>query len=248
MKYEPELVRTDESVPEFLTRGSSSSSRLKRISPLRGMQAHNRLAVHVPSPHANGAGNNGRNGKAKAHKRMDPEAYEQLVHRIREVVRAAVPPASTIVVVSRGDYRLVNFDGFTCWHFPQNEEGVYGGYHPASGQIAVAHLEALRARGGRYLLLPSTAFWWLDFYPEFREHLQTHSRLVMRQEDTCILYELPQTTALVTVGEERTPAAEADQPRLASDEAETTGSRSRLTKPLAAWRRWFGRRHTPSDA
>jgi chromosome segregation ATPase len=244
MKYESELIRTDDTVPDFLTRGSSGH-RIKRIAPMRGMRAHDRLAVHVSTPHANGSATNGSNGKrngaAKANKRMDPDAYEQLIHRIRDLVRAVVPTASTIVVVSRGDYRLVNFEGFTCWHFPQNEDGVYGGYHPATGQVAIAHLEGLRARGGRYLLLPSTAFWWLDFYPDFREHLEANYHLIVRQEDTCVIYELPQPTsdlvAVRSMPDRQSAISSTDAiDRTASLRAEAVHAND-LAQSQSAWRR-----------
>jgi len=40
---------------------------------------------------------------------------------------------------------LIDFDGRTGLHFPQVENGVYAGHHPADGDEAIAHLEQLRA-------------------------------------------------------------------------------------------------------
>src|SRR3712207_2672412 len=51
--------------------------------------------------------------------------YQQLVRRIREVVRTALPAGATVIVVSKGDDRLLELDGRRGWHFPQNERGVY---------------------------------------------------------------------------------------------------------------------------
>src|SRR5262249_31354544 len=92
-------------------------------------------------------------------------AHQRVVHRSRGAGRAAVAAEAPVAVVSRGDDALLELGGRPAWHFPQTPDGVYAGHHPADGPAAVAHLEAMRARGGRYLVLPSTAFWWLDHYP-----------------------------------------------------------------------------------
>jgi GT2 family glycosyltransferase len=105
-------------------------------------------------------------------------AYRQLIGKLREMVREHVPPDATVAVISKGDDELVRLFGRRGWHFPQDEQGVYAGYYPANGLAAVAHLEVLRARGAQYLLLPDTATWWLDSYPEFREHLQARYPVV----------------------------------------------------------------------
>ena len=115
--------------------------------------------------------------------------YQQLVRRIREVVRTALPAEATVIVVSKGDNELLKLDGKRAWHFPQNEEGVYAGYHPADSAEAIAHLEELRAKGGEFLLFPGTAFWWLEQYGEFAQHLDGRYRRVW-DDELCIIYQL----------------------------------------------------------
>jgi glycosyltransferase involved in cell wall biosynthesis len=116
--------------------------------------------------------------------------YERLLGRVREVVGAAMPPDATVIVVSRGDDDLLQLDGRRAWHFPQTEGGVYAGHNPADSAEAIAHLEALRAKGGQFLLLPATALWWLDHYREFRQHLERHYAVLVRREDTCVIFAL----------------------------------------------------------
>jgi glycosyltransferase involved in cell wall biosynthesis len=116
--------------------------------------------------------------------------YKQLTARIRELVRTALPPDATVLVVSRGDDELLKLDGRRAWHFPQNEEGVYAGHNPADSDAAIAQLEELRARGGQYLLFPGTALWWLEHYDDFREHLEGRYSLVVRREETCLIFAL----------------------------------------------------------
>ena len=117
--------------------------------------------------------------------------YQQLVKRIRERVRVVVPPAATVLVVSRGDEELVRFDARHGWHFPRSLDGRYAGYHPADSSAAISHLEYLRRQGAGYLVLPSPSFWWLDHYEDFHKHLDSRYRRVVSDED-CVIYELVQ--------------------------------------------------------
>ena len=115
--------------------------------------------------------------------------YQQLVARIQELVRYTVPPADTTVVVSRGDEELVQLGERPAWHFPRLPDGRYSGEYPADGPEAVSHLEELRAEGAAYLVLPNTAFWWLDFYEELGTHLEEHCEEVVSNAD-CRIYRL----------------------------------------------------------
>jgi SAM-dependent methyltransferase len=108
---------------------------------------------------------------------------------LREIAGRVIPLDATVVVVSRGDDEIVELDGRTGWHFPQAEGGVYAGHHPADSLEAVEHLEALRSRGGEYLLLPDTSFWWLDHYEGFREHLDSRYSRVW-DDEVCVVYHL----------------------------------------------------------
>lgn len=119
-----------------------------------------------------------------------PPGYAYLVERIRNLVSATVRPGSTVIVTSRGDEHLLEFDNAQGWHFPQTNRGIYAGHHPRDSEMAIQHLEELRSRGGDYLLIPATAAWWLDFYREFRDHLERHYSVVVREPDTCVLYRL----------------------------------------------------------
>ena len=114
--------------------------------------------------------------------------YGDLVDRIRNLVSTTVRPGSTVIVVSRGDEQLLEFDTAHGWHFPQAPNGVYAGFHPRDSKEAIQHLEELRSRGGNYFLIPATSVWWLDFYREFRDHLESSYSVVARERDAGILY------------------------------------------------------------
>jgi GT2 family glycosyltransferase len=121
--------------------------------------------------------------------RQKPE-YGGLVDRIRDVAAERLPDGATVLVVSRGDDELLRLGRCQARHFPEAEDGVYAGYHPADGAEAVAQLEAQRARGADYLILPETAFWWLEHYPQLEQHLSSRYREVVRREDTCLIFSL----------------------------------------------------------
>jgi GT2 family glycosyltransferase len=114
--------------------------------------------------------------------------YRQLVERFRGEVDEVVPTGSSVLVVSRGDRALLELAGRDARHFPQDDEGGYLGHHPADSEDAVARLESLRAAGVDYLVLPATAYWWLDHYTGFAEHLRGHYAATER--DACTIFSL----------------------------------------------------------
>jgi hypothetical protein len=116
--------------------------------------------------------------------------YQQLIQRIKEVVRGVVPPDSTVIVVSKGDDELLKLPGCIGWHFPRELGGGYAGHYPADSNSAIAHVEDLRSQGAQFLLFPATALWWLDHYKELKQHLEARYRVVVRQEDTCLIFAL----------------------------------------------------------
>jgi hypothetical protein len=119
-----------------------------------------------------------------------PLPYEQLVRQVQAVAQSALPPQATVIVASHGDDELLRLGGRAGWHFPQTEEGVYTRERPADSRGAIAHLEKLRSKGGQYLIFPRTTFWWLEHYQEFRQHLEANYRVVVRQEDVCLIFSL----------------------------------------------------------
>jgi hypothetical protein len=123
-------------------------------------------------------------------KAADEERYARLGEQLRAVVRRTLPAGATVLVASKGDDELLRLEGRRAWHFPQTDEGEYAGYEPADSREAIAQLEALRARGADFLLLPYTAFWWLEEYRGFRRHLEKQYRLVVREENVCLIFAL----------------------------------------------------------
>jgi hypothetical protein len=120
---------------------------------------------------------------------LTPARYDDLVRQIRSIVMEVIRPGARILVVSRGDDELLRFGNRVAWHFPRLDNGSYAGYHPASSEAAIEHLDALRERGAQYLLLPSPSYWWRDYYERFFEHLQRNGTVIWNDE-ACAVFEL----------------------------------------------------------
>jgi hypothetical protein len=117
------------------------------------------------------------------------DSYPRLVAQVRERAGAHLPAGVTVAVLSRGDDNLLNLAGRRACHYPQGVDGCYAGYHPAKSDEAIQALEDLRRRGADALLIPATSRWWLDYYQEFGQHLESHYRRLLA-DDVCTIYEL----------------------------------------------------------
>jgi Sulfotransferase family len=120
---------------------------------------------------------------------MSPPDYARLVAQVRDVVESAVRRDAEVLVAARGDDGFLDFDGRRGWHFPRDPDGTYSGQYPADSAAAIAQLEELREEGATHLVLPQTAFWWLDYYEGLKLHLDSTYRRIREDEDV-IVYDL----------------------------------------------------------
>ena len=121
---------------------------------------------------------------------MSKQAYDKLVARLHRAVVAALPAESTVLVVSKGDPRMVELDCRAAWHFPAGGDGGWAGHHPPDGQTAIVQLQEMRARGADYLVVPATTAWWLTFYEDLAEWLADTCPVVLADERTCTIFAL----------------------------------------------------------
>jgi GT2 family glycosyltransferase len=115
--------------------------------------------------------------------------YQLVRDRVRQIVATQLPPATAVIVASRGDDELLRFPAHRGWHFPQVDGGVYAGHYPADSDEAIAELERLRAQGGQYFLVPKTSLWWLDYYRELGLYLEQRCQEVVH-DDACVVFAL----------------------------------------------------------
>ncbi|MGI8825508.1 MAG: sulfotransferase family protein [Chloroflexota bacterium] len=112
------------------------------------------------------------------------------IREMARVVERELPRDAVVLVVSKGDERMLELGDKRAWHFPRDEDGEYPGYHPAGSDEAVARLERLRAQGAEYLVIPQSGLWWLEHYGGFREHLDAQYPRVVDEPDRCVIYRL----------------------------------------------------------
>lgn len=104
---------------------------------------------------------------------------EDSVDATRRAVASVAARDAEVAVISRGDEALLELPPARARHFPASEDGCWTGYHPADSSEAIEQLEAARASGVDYLVIPETSRWWLDHYEGFREHLdRQYSRAI----------------------------------------------------------------------
>jgi len=128
------------------------------------------------------------------HGRRPNHHYRDLVSRIRLIIESTLPEDSTVLVVSKGDEDLLTVSGRNAWHFPQDEQGLYAGHYPETSAEAIKHLEQLKNEGAKFLVLPASMFWWLQYYSEFAKHLALDYRCI-QHADTCFIYQLTELGA-----------------------------------------------------
>jgi GT2 family glycosyltransferase len=146
-------------------------------------ELQSRAAAGAPGEEGNGS-------RRPAFAPADYLRYRQVMTAIRAVVDAKVPAGETVAVVSRGDDDLLELGAHDARHFPEGEDGTYVGYHPHDSAEAITRLEAVRGQGAKYLLVPPTAYWWLDHYRNFALHLEQRYRRLTREDEGCLLFEL----------------------------------------------------------
>ena len=115
-------------------------------------------------------------------------SWERMTRRTAETIAHATSPAARVAVVDKHDPTILGLSERSGWHFPEHSLLPEG--YPSDSAQAIAHLDALRARGATHLVFPSAAYWWLDHYEGLRRHLDESCAVVVRDDD-CVIYALP---------------------------------------------------------
>jgi 2-polyprenyl-3-methyl-5-hydroxy-6-metoxy-1,4-benzoquinol methylase len=116
-------------------------------------------------------------------------AYQQVLEKMRTLIRERLPDGGVVLVLSRGDDELLQIAPCRGYHFPQGEDGKYAGYYPVDGISAVEHLTNVHAKGAQFLLIPETSLWWLDEYRELAVYLNGSCTRIIDEPGICVLFE-----------------------------------------------------------
>jgi hypothetical protein len=104
--------------------------------------------------------------------------YEASAAQLRDAgleLNKITPSDTLIVAADTGDPTIFYYAKRKGWHFLE-EDGIYAG-NPGDSQEATANLEELRRRGATHIVFTINTLWWLDYYPEFAQHLAASATL-----------------------------------------------------------------------
>lgn len=86
-------------------------------------------------------------------------------------LKASTPADSLVVAADYGDPTVFYYAERKGWHFLE-KSGMYNG-HPTVSADAITDLESLRERGATHIVFYSATLWWLEYYKELADHLNS---------------------------------------------------------------------------
>ena len=86
-----------------------------------------------------------------------------------------IVPAKALVVFTEWDPTIVYYSRRKGWRLERNGRAWET---PRDTEEVIHELDALRARGARYLVFTQYSRWWFDRYPGFQQHLESRYRRV----------------------------------------------------------------------
>ncbi len=113
---------------------------------------------------------------------VHPKKYLEIVsiqHATRDLA-ALISPGETFILVDQDLLREHLALGRHAIPFLERD-GQYWG-PPADDETAIRELTRLRQSGAKFLVFAWPAFWWLDYYEAFRQHLVSNFRCMLRND------------------------------------------------------------------
>jgi tRNA (mo5U34)-methyltransferase len=119
--------------------------------------------------------------------RQRPAGHAGMLLHIQETIR---PRAPILVVRTDGDEPL-DVPYREVWEFPEARDPTNPTkLPPPDARSLITQLDGLWAAGAEYLVVPSSAFPWLEENPEFKSFLDFRYTAPVRDPTSCILYNL----------------------------------------------------------
>jgi SAM-dependent methyltransferase len=135
---------------------------------------------------------------AELHRHAEASGLSHLkrIHPLNQQTTLTAAAIQDICELTREDSRIVfvddekirtYFDGVRHTVPFLERDGVYWGA-PANDEIAIKEFERLRQSGANYLAVAWPAFWWLEFYAGFFQHLRTNFNRVLENERLIVFH------------------------------------------------------------
>lgn len=104
---------------------------------------------------------------------------------VEQAVRFTVPFFGTAAVITNDNAELPDMEGRKTWKLD------VGGEETDIGSAAAgACVERMRSEGCEYLVIPSSAYWWLERHPDFTKYLTDDFRRIGLDDEACVIYSL----------------------------------------------------------
>lgn len=117
------------------------------------------------------------------------EDLEEVLSACSDLLEQRVPASERVMLAWQGDPAMLGLRGRPVVPFPR-PRGSLGQTDFEHGASAIAHLEAQRAQGIRFLLVPEQARRWLSALPQFEEHIWRNYQVVADEEGAGLLFDV----------------------------------------------------------
>jgi len=109
------------------------------------------------------------------------------LYRLTQDIAAIIPPGSSFILVDDGAFGIETAAGRRAIPFLERD-GYYWGA-PPDGSAAISELERLRQSGASFIIFGWPAFWWLDYYGDLRDYLNSKFRCLLCN-DRLVVFDL----------------------------------------------------------
>lgn len=138
---------------------------------------------------------------------VDPEAVRQ--QRFVEQLEKLAPPGTRFLLVDEAYFGDQQFPQRKAIPFP-NRDGQYWGA-PRDDDDALLELERAADCGASLLVIAWPAFWWLEYYGRWKEHLRREFRC-LAEDDVLVVFDLASQLPSQTLEHESFVAAASEMP------------------------------------
>jgi hypothetical protein len=106
--------------------------------------------------------------------------WARRTRRAAATIAAHVPRGERVALIDDNSLDRGVFSSFEAVALSEDEGA------PPDGPSAVAALQEAKQGGVRYVAICWPSFWWLDYYRELSEYLETQSSIVARGDDVAL--------------------------------------------------------------